>query len=52
MEVRILSDTLAVLDADALVDTLTERLPELEVNTIGNISSKVEADALVKILPR
>ena len=36
MEVRTLSHTLAVLDANALVVTLTERLEEVVVNTIGN----------------
>ena len=35
MDVRILNDTLAVLDANALVYTLTERLAEVDVNTIG-----------------
>ena len=46
MEVRTLSDTLlAVLDANTL-NTLTERLAEVEVN----IFSKVEADAVVEIL--
>ena len=49
MEVRILSDTLAVLDANALVDTLTKRLAELDVNTIGNKFSKLKADALMEI---
>ena len=50
MDVRILSDTLAVFNADALVETLTERLAELEVNTILNTFSKLKADALVEIL--
>ena len=50
MEVRILSDTLAVLDANALIDTLTKRLAELDVNTIGNKFSKLKADALMEIL--
>ena len=50
MEVRTLSDTLAVLDANTLIDTLTERLAEVEVNMLGNIFSKVEADAVVEIL--
>ena len=36
MEVRTLSHTLAVLDANALVVTLIERLEEVVVNTIGN----------------
>ena len=50
MEVRTLSDTLlAVLDANTL-NTLTERLAEVEVNMLGNILSKVEADAVVEIL--
>ena len=50
MEVRTLSDTLlAVLDANTL-NTLTERLAEVEVNMLGNIFSKVEANALVEIL--
>ena len=50
MEVRTLSDTLlAVLDANTL-NTLTERLAEVEVNMLGNIFSKVEADAVVEIL--
>ena len=50
MEVRTLSDTLlAVLDANTL-NTLTERLAEVEVNMLGNIFSKVEANGLVKIL--
>ena len=51
MEVRTLSDTLlAVLDANTLIDTLTERLAEVEVNMLGNIFSKVDADAVVEIL--
>ena len=50
MEVRILSATLAVLDANALVNTLTKRLAELDVNTIGNRFSKLKADALMEIL--
>ena len=51
MEVRTLSDTLlAVLDANTLIDTLTERLAEVEVNMLGNIFSKVEANGLVEIL--
>ena len=50
MEVRTLSDTLlAVLDANTL-NTLTERLAEVEVNMLGNIFSKVEAHAVVEIL--
>ena len=50
MEVRTLSDTLlAVLDANTL-NTLTERLAEVEVNMLGNIFSKVETNALVEIL--
>ena len=50
MEVRTLSDTLlAVLDANTL-NTLTERLAEVEVNMLGNIFSKVEANGLVEIL--
>ena len=49
MEVRTLSDTLpAVLDANTL-NTLTERLAEVEVNMLGNIFSKVEANGLVEI---
>ena len=51
MEVRTLSDTLlAVLDANTLIDTLTERLAEVEVNMLGNIFSKVETNGLVEIL--
>ena len=50
MEVRTLSDTLlAVLDANTL-NTLTERLAEVEVNMLGNIFSKVETNGLVEIL--
>ena len=52
MEVRTLRDTLAMLDANALVGTLTERLAEVEVNTFGNIFSKVVADALVETLSK
>ena len=49
MEVRTLSDTLlAVLDANTL-NTLTERLAEVEVNMLGNIFSKVEANGQVEI---
>ena len=49
MEVRTLSDTLlAVLDANTL-NTLTERLAEVEVNMLGNIFSKVETNALVEM---
>ena len=36
MEVSTLSDKLAVLDANALVGTLTEGLVEVEKNTLGN----------------
>ena len=50
MEVRTLSDKLAVLDANAQVGTLTEGLAEVDKNTLGNIFSRVEADALVQIL--
>ena len=50
MEVRTLSDKLAVLDANVLVGTLTERLAEVERNTLCNIFSRVQADALVEIL--
>ena len=39
-----------MLDANALAGTLTERLAEVEKNTLGNIFSGVEADALVEIL--
>ena len=49
MEVRTLSDTLNVLDLNTL-NTLTERLAEVEVNMLGNIFSKVEANGLVEIL--
>lgn len=52
MEVRTLSDILAVLDANTLVDALTKRLAEVKVNTFGNIFSKVVADALVKTLSK
>ena len=52
MEVRTLRDTLAMLDSNALVATLTERLAEVEVNTFGNIFSKVVADALVETLSK
>ena len=50
MEIRTLSDTLAVLDADTLVDTLTKRFVEAEINTVSNIFSKVEGVTLVEIL--
>ena len=50
MEVRTLSNTLAAVDANGLVDNPTEGLPEVEVNTPSNIFSKVEADALVETL--
>ena len=36
MEVSTLSDKLAVLDANALVGTLTEGLVEVEKTTLGN----------------
>ena len=36
MEISTLSDKLAVLDANALVGTLTEGLVEVEKNTLGN----------------
>ena len=49
MEVRTLSDTLNVLDLNTL-NTLTERLAEVDVNMLGNIFSKVEANGLVEIL--
>ena len=52
MEVRTLSDILAMLDANTFVDTLTERLGEVKVKTFGNIFSKVVADALVKTLSK
>ena len=47
--VEALSDTLNVLDLNTL-NTLTERLAEVEVNMLGNIFSKVEANGLVEIL--
>ena len=50
MEVRTLSDTLAVLDANALVDILTTRHAEVEIYTLSNIFFKVKADALGEIL--
>ena len=50
MKVRTLSKALAVLDTNVLVDTLTERLSEVEVNLQGDIFSKVEGDALVETL--
>ena len=42
IEVRKFSDTLAVLDVNALVESLTERLAEVEINTLSNIFSKAE----------
>jgi len=50
MKVSTLSNTLAVLDAKALVEYLNERLAEVKVSRLGNIFSKVEADALVEKL--
>ena len=50
MEVRTLTNTLAVFHANSLVEKLTERLAQVEVNTLGSICSKVEADALVETL--
>ena len=50
MEVRTLSDKLAVLDANAPVGMVTERPTEVETNTLGNIFFNVETDALVEIL--
>ena len=52
MEVTTLRDKLAVLDANAPVGTLTKRLAEVKKNTLGNIFSRVEVDALVKTLSR
>ena len=52
MEVTTLRDKLAVLDANAPVGTLIKRLAEVKKNTLGNIFSRVEVDALVKTLSR
>ena len=38
-----------MLDLNTL-NTLTERLAEVQVNMLGNIFSKVEANGLVEIL--
>ena len=38
------------MDANTLVDTLTKRFVEAEINTLSNIFSKVEAVTLVEIL--
>ena len=48
MEVRTLSDKLAVLHENAPVGTLTEGPAEVERDTLGNIFSNVEADPLVE----
>ena len=50
MEVRTLSDKLAVLHANAPVGMVTEGPAEVETNTLGNIYFNVETDALVEIL--
>jgi len=50
IEVRLLSDTLAVLDSNALVYTLAKRLAEVEISTLSNICCNVKADALVETL--
>ena len=50
MEVRTLSDKLAVLHANAPVGMLTKGPAEVAKNTLGNIFSNLEADALVEIL--
>ena len=50
MEVRTLSDKLAVLDANAPVGMLTKGPAKVGKNTLDDIFSNVEADALVEIL--
>ena len=50
MEVRTLSDKLAVLHANAPVGMVNEGPAEVETNTLGNIYFNVETDALVEIL--
>ena len=50
MEVRTLSDKLAVLDANAPVGMLTKGPAKVGKNTLDDIFSSVEADALVEIL--
>ena len=50
INVSSLSDKLAVLDINAQAGTLTEGLAKMDKNTLGNIFSRVEADALVEIL--
>ena len=37
MAVRTLSETLPLLATNTLVDTLTDRLAKVKVNTLGNI---------------
>ena len=39
-----------MLDANAQVHTLIKRLAEVEIGTLSNIFSNVEADALVETL--
>ena len=50
MDVRTLSEKLALLDSNALEGTLTEGLAEVEKNRLGNIFSNVQVDAVVEIL--
>ena len=50
MEVRAQIDTLAMLNANELVDTLTKRLAEMDINTLSNILVKLKADELVEML--
>ena len=50
MKVSTLSNTLTVLDANALVENLVERLAKVKVITLCNIFSKVESGALGETL--
>ena len=50
IEVRTVSDTLDVLDANVLFDTLTKMLAEVEISTLSNMFFKVKANALIEKL--
>ena len=50
MKVSTLSNTLTVLDANALVENLVERLAKVKVITLCNIFSKVESGELGETL--
>ena len=50
MEAETRSDTLGDVDAEALLDTLAERLADSDSDTLGDTLGDVEAETLVDTL--